>query len=246
MDVPLDGGAMIAQRGEHWCCLLCLRQFKSEAQVAKHISRSTLHADNLNSAIAQGRVPESAMPTSEAAEGDGSERERPPKRSAPEGDAGGTSGGAGSSGGGGGGAMSALEQMELFEKRLKVQARHAPDKPKGSSKEEEAIVDSNHARTINRQMDWECSGCGTFNFARVVVCIECKRHVDSSTIYLSNRLKELKRQRFANAFQSDETFARFAPAPPQPQRTERADGSFGDGKPGGGGGAGGGRAAFSQ
>ena len=28
----LDGSPMIVQRGEHWCCLLCLRQFKSEQQ----------------------------------------------------------------------------------------------------------------------------------------------------------------------------------------------------------------------
>eukprot|EP00966_Prymnesium_polylepis_P186733 4328671-Prymnesium_polylepis.1 len=44
-------------------------------------------------------------------------------------------------------------------------------------------------------MDWECSGCGQFNFARSIACITCKKHVDSTTKYLSNRLKEIKQVR---------------------------------------------------
>ena len=53
---------------------------------------------------------------------------------------------------------------ELFEKRLKTDAKRAPEK--AAVPAEEAVVDSNHARSINRQMDWECSGCD----ARVDIC----------------------------------------------------------------------------
>jgi len=232
---PLDGGMMVAVRNDHWCCLLCLRQFKSEQQLAKHVSRSTLHADNLATAIAQGRVPSTAGASkADDAPADRRERERPPKRAAPDGDVGAdegvgegavanSAGGNGGIGGGKSGSLSALEQMELFEKRLKVEARRAPEKPAVASSMDEVQVDSNHARTINRQMDWECGGCGAFNFARVVVCIECKKYVDSNTKYVSNRLKDLKQQRFASLLQSDER-AEYAPQ-------QRADGSCGDGNP---------------
>ena len=52
----LDGAAMVTQRGEHWCCLLCLRQFDSLAKVRKHLIKSTMHAENLAAAVAAGRV----------------------------------------------------------------------------------------------------------------------------------------------------------------------------------------------
>jgi hypothetical protein len=41
-----------------------------------------------------------------------------------------------------------------------------------------------------------------FNFARSVICHNCKKHVDSTTKYLSNRLKEIKQERFAKVFGS--------------------------------------------
>ena len=49
-------------------------------------------------------------------------------------------------------------------------------------------------------MDWECGECGQFNFARVVTCHNCKKHVDGNTKYLTNRLKEIKQERFARVF----------------------------------------------
>ena len=85
--------------------------------------------------------------------------------------------------------MSALEQMELFEKRLKKQGK---SEPKKMSEMEEAMIDSNKARTINNQMDWECSACGQFNFARSLTCHSCRAHVGPDTKYLTNRLKEMK------------------------------------------------------
>ena len=87
--------------------------------------------------------------------------------------------------------MSALEQMELFEKRLKVQAKRKPEKEE-KAEGFEIDIDSNRARTINNQMDWECGECGQFNFARTITCHSCKRHVDTDTKYLTNRLKEMK------------------------------------------------------
>ena len=89
------------------------------------------------------------------------------------------------------GKMSALEQMELFEKRLKVQAKRKPEKEE-KAEGFEIDIDSNRARTINNQMDWECGECGQFNFARTITCHSCKRHVDTDTKYLTNRLKEMK------------------------------------------------------
>jgi hypothetical protein len=60
--------------------------------------------------------------------------------------------------------------------------------------------DSSKARTINNQMDWECGECAQFNFARTVYCHACNHHVDAKTKYLTNRLKELKQERFARVF----------------------------------------------
>ena len=100
--------------------------------------------------------------------------------------------------------MSALEQMELFEKRLQTTSKHAP------KKEEKQLsnIDSNKARTINNQMDWECGQCGQFNFARSVSCHSCHHHVDKDTKYLSNRLKELKHERFSRVFGGSEQLSR--------------------------------------
>ena len=68
----------------------------------------------------------------------------------------GSSGDGGGGGGGGGGSMSALEQMQLFEKRLKTEARRVPEK--NANNEHDKLVNSTYARSINGQMDWECSG----------------------------------------------------------------------------------------
>jgi hypothetical protein len=180
MNDLLDGKPIVVQRGEHWCCLLCLRQFESEAKVCKHLSKSALHTDNLSAALAEGRVqqprPEEAPPAgakrlaavTASAEEPPSKRRvaEPPVPVEP----------APSSGG-----MSALEQMELFEKRLKVQAKRLPEK---DEEESSRPIDSSNARTINGQMDWECGYCGMFNFARVVSCGQCHKHVDKTTIYV--------------------------------------------------------------
>lgn len=165
MDVRLDGSPMIEVRGEHWCCLLCMRQFKSEKQVLKHLDKSTLHAENLLAAVNAGRICE--------AKPDGAKEERAKKRerdheldrdsaesftSSAEPAASTAATTASSSS-----RLSALEQMELFEKRLKVEATRQPDKPEAAPSGE-AQVDSTRARSINRQMDWECSGCAMVNF----------------------------------------------------------------------------------
>ena len=52
MDSRLDGAPMIEVRGEHWCCLLCMRQFQTEKKVMKHLEKSDLHAQNLAAAAA--------------------------------------------------------------------------------------------------------------------------------------------------------------------------------------------------
>lgn len=183
----LDGGPLVAQSGADFCCLLCQRQFQADKKLRKHLAKSELHAGNLEAAVVAGRVTDVAKQRPLGEEGDAGSRKR---ERAADGAGEGPAPRAESSG-----AMSAMEQMELFERRLKSQAKVAPaSKPK---REIEAEVDSNRARTINNQMDWECSECNEFNFARVVVCHRCKRHVDSSTKYLSNRLKELKKERYA-------------------------------------------------
>ena len=109
--------------------------------------------------------------------------------------------------------MSALEQMELFEKRLKVQAKRKPEKEE-KAEGFEIDIDSNRARTINNQMDWECGECGQFNFARTITCHSCKRHVDTDTKYLTNRLKEMKCA--APGQPPSHRTPSFAPCPPPP------------------------------
>jgi hypothetical protein len=143
----LDSSPMIVHRpDEGWCCLLCLRKFPSEAHVQKHLAKSSLHANNLVAATAAGRtggahkLPKPSAASKRPRE---EEREVPPPSSV--------------SGSSLSNKLSAIEQMELFEKRLKVEKQRQPEKPSASR---EAEVDSNRARTINQQRDWECSGCG--------------------------------------------------------------------------------------
>ena len=46
------------------------------------------------------------------------------------------------------------------------------------------------------------------NFARSVSCHSCHHHVDKDTKYLSNRLKELKHERFSRVFGGSEQLSR--------------------------------------
>ena len=174
METPLlDNAPMLEQRGDHFCCLLCQRQFASEVQLRKHLTKSSLHADNLAAAEAAGRV--AAVPTQQPREQTKrpapDEAAPPPKRERSEATSSGSidCGAAASSHPpasqppaslpeASSSRLSALEQMELFEKRLKVEAKRQPEKDKEEA-ETTAIVDSNRARTMNNQMDWECSGC---------------------------------------------------------------------------------------
>ena len=167
---------MIAMRGDRWCCLVCSRQFRSGPKLRAHLERSDLHARNLGA----GSV--------DLANSDRHGKRERAAQAAP-------------SGGSAAVGLSALEQMQLFEKRLKVEARRQPEKapPQPATKTLEGS--SSNARSVNKQMDWECGHCDAFNFARVIVCHKCHRHVDASTRYLSNRLKEIKQQRFANLLQ---------------------------------------------
>lgn len=184
---------------------MCERQFKSEVHLGKHLEKSDLHKENLAKAVAIGRLTqpskrpaEGPAETSDAVE-PSAKRERlvaPTEAPNPASDSGSSSVAASSAA-----PMSALEQMELFEKRLKSQAKMQPQKKAATT----ADVDSNKARTINNQMDWECGECGQFNFARSVICHACKAHVDHNTKYLSNRLKELKQERFARVFGNSAT-----------------------------------------
>ena len=49
------------------------------------------------------------------------------------------------------------------------------------------------------------AGAGNaFNFARVVTCGTCLKHVDEKTRYVTNRLKEIKYERFKAYFKGDE------------------------------------------
>lgn len=184
MEAQLDGASMVQLRGEHWCCLLCMRQFKSEQQVRKHLDKSSLHADNWSAALAAGRVStEHVQQRNKRPIDTAAEAAPPPKRDRPlphAPPAASTATPAAPSG-----ALSALEQMELFEKRLKVQAKRQPDTLQDGVNYAE--VDSNRARTMNGQMDWECSGCGMLNFAKYVTCQKCHKHIDGSTKYVTNR-----------------------------------------------------------
>merc|ERR1712087_734056 len=209
----------VTMKTGYWCCLLCERQFKSEQKLAKHLDQSSLHKENVSKATASGRLRNVGIannaassqaekrPVGTAHSGPEHPIEQPPAKrertsfssfgssfphAAPSSCASTVSDAVPASSG----SMSALEQMELFEKRLKSQAK---EKAKDKSHPYDN-VDSNKARTINNQMDWECGECGQFNFARTVVCHTCKAHVDTNTKYLSNRLKELKQERFARVF----------------------------------------------
>ena len=177
----LGDGPLVAVRDGSWCCLLCERAFKSERHLGKHLSQSELHRGNVAAASAAGRIAGSAKrpapePADEA-EAHPAKRECPAAAAAPQ--------EAEAPAAKPAGAMSALEQMELFEKRLQTTSKHAP------KKEEKQLsnIDSNKARTINNQMDWECGECAAFNFARVVICHACKAPVDHNTKYLTNRLQ---------------------------------------------------------
>ena len=237
METPLlDNGPMLEQRGDKFCCLLCQRQFDSDVKLRKHLTKSSLHADNLAAAEAAGRVaaqqqgepPAAKRPAPDAA-APPSKRERSEAQDRGSNDSGGASSSqppaspppappqASSSSG-----LSAIEQMELFEKRLKVDAKRQPEKEKHDP-EKPAIVDSNCARTMNGNMDWKCSDCGMLNFARVVVCGKCSRHIDHTTEYVSNRLKEIKHERFARYFANDDGMAGRVYQPQQQE--QRSDGS---------------------
>ena len=91
-----------------------------------------------------------------------------------------------------------VEQMELVQQRLAQQSKKKALKPADHNLDDD--IDTSRARTINKQMDWECGGCGALNFARVVFCRKCKKRVGPDTTYLTNRLNELKQERFARAF----------------------------------------------
>ena len=215
MNTLLDDAPMIQTRGEYVCCLLCLRQFESEAKVCKHVAKSAMHADNLAAASKAGRIASGASSEVEPSKKRAAETSQPPKKSpriepAPDPVPAASSGG-----------MSALEQMELFEKRLKVQAKRQPDKLPVADSQTERQSASSNARTVNGQMDWECGHCGEFNFARVVSCGRCSKHVDASTKYQTNRLKEIKYERFARLAEAGDLPGR-APnlSVPNPTRTD--------------------------
>ena len=54
----VDDKPMVVRRGEQWCCMLCKRQFDSEEKLGKHMSKSSLHAENLTAARLSGRLRE--------------------------------------------------------------------------------------------------------------------------------------------------------------------------------------------
>lgn len=208
MQTLLDGeNPMVKFNGTSgkWCCLLCKRQFPTDKQLGQHCQASQLHKTNVAEAEASGRIrgPATTSPLAPLEESRAAAKRPLPEEDAPrpakasrwgdppaEPDQSEPSSSAEAGGSASQGRMSALEQMELFEKRLKVQEKRKPEKEKGA--DEETEIDSNRARTINNQMDWECGECGQFNFARTVICHSCKRHVDANTKYLTNRLKEMK------------------------------------------------------
>lgn len=188
----VGGEPLAAVREGSWCCLLCERRFRSERHICRHLRRSEMHRDAYAAALRARRLvePSGAIKRGRETEPDaahGSPGLRPSK--APLGLGVGVGGNMG---------VSAIEQMELVQQRLAA----ASKVQKRQNKREEDEVDSNRARSINNQMDWECGECSTFNFARVVTCISCRHHVDGNTRYLTNRLKELKQERFAKVFGS--------------------------------------------
>ena len=66
------------------------------------------------------------------------------------------------------------------------------------------MFNSSNARTINGQMDWECGYCNMVNFARTVTCGGCGKHVDNKCKYITNRLKEIKYERYAQIYADDQ------------------------------------------
>uniref|UniRef100_A0A7S0J3Q0 RanBP2-type domain-containing protein n=1 Tax=Calcidiscus leptoporus TaxID=127549 RepID=A0A7S0J3Q0_9EUKA len=190
----LDGKAMFDEVDARLCCLLCERQFKSLEHLRRHVRASELHTFNFQHASEQGRVSERASTFMEpAANGESAKRRKVDSAEAGtalhwtlEGAEDGDSGAAGRASAG----LSALEQMDLFQKRLQAQDRHRP-----AETEDANLASIRNARTINQQTDWECSGCKQFNFARSLVCYACKRHVDEETKYLpfGSRVRNLER-----------------------------------------------------
>mmetsp|Transcript_31481 Transcript_31481/g.100666 ORF Transcript_31481/g.100666 Transcript_31481/m.100666 type:complete len:240 (+) Transcript_31481:116-835(+) len=195
LETTLSGGPLVAVRDGAWCCLLCERRFGSERHIARHLSRSKLHRDNYASGLTARRIGEPSAGLKRARDdGPASTHLKPAEPAAAVGIG---------IGAGGGGGVSAIEQMEMVQQRLAAASKASAKKPARRERERdhhEGEVDSNKARSINGQLDWECSDCGSFNFARVVVCHTCNKHVDGQTRYLNNRLHELKQERFARIF----------------------------------------------
>ena len=212
--LPSPALRVVGSTCDTYCCLLCARRFESIQEVAAHINMSVPHAERLAAAVANGRISEALVPrpnSNEPRSAAGSsvdaattskrprDGEESPAPSLPAHTA--TTG------------LSALEQMELFEKRLKVEANWKQQPPAGAhasascDTDQQRVINSSvkHARSINKQMDWECSGCGHHNFAKYIVCTRCNRTVDASTKYITNRLQELKNERFARVFANDES-----------------------------------------
>lgn len=142
---PLDSSSLVVLRGDSWCCLLCERQFKSEQHLGRHLAGSSLHQKNLAAALSAGRIPSSAMPALEtlleaqptaslvpakrersdvAASGwvVSGNAPRPPEESEPANDPPSPEPKPSA------GSLSALEQMELFERRLQKDAKRKPKK----------------------------------------------------------------------------------------------------------------------
>ena len=241
MDTLVDSTPMCAKRGSNWCCLLCLRQFQSEKHLRKHVRKSTLHADNLTRACAAGRI-EQEKPATFGVEDRPTKRPLHAPIEPPVEEAGPAA--AASSATSKLSALEQMELacclridpntssstplytaahllgirclVAQFEKRLKVGAKRAPEKDSEADGDSTRIVDSNRARSMNNQMDWECGSCNALNFARVVVCGRCSKHIGPDTRYLTNRLKELKHERFARYSSNDPNAGR-------PE--QRADGS---------------------
>ena len=119
-----------------WCCMLCKRQFPTEKLLGTHLAGSTLHRTNLAEAEASGRIRggSSAPPPAATKRPLPSETsEHPASKSSRWGERGEVAEPSCSSDAGGSAAiperkMSALEQMELFEKRLQTTSKHAPKK----------------------------------------------------------------------------------------------------------------------
>ena len=227
--LPSPALRVVGSTCDTYCCLLCARRFESIQEVAAHINMSVPHAERLAAAVANGRISEALVPrpnSNEPRSAAGSsvdaattskrprDGEESPAPSLPAHTA--TTG------------LSALEQTELLEKRLKVEAVEAAA-PAGAhasascDTDQQRVINSSvkHARSINKQMDWECSGCGHHNFAKYIVCTRCNRRVDASTKYITNRLQELKNERFPRLRQRSRNCRRSPPWLPPPSAPTR-------------------------